>query len=61
MTQYRIVLLGWGGEEISSGFVFAVDDDSACASARRLMHASAAAAAVRVLEGQRLVCSYEEA
>ncbi len=61
MTQYRIVLIADGGRELSSGYLFSSDDDSACASAERLMQSNPEAVAVRVLEGQRVVCSYERA
>ena len=61
MIHYRVVLLGQDGEELSSGYLFAADDDSACDSARRLMRSNPAARPVKVLEGQRLVCSYEQA
>ncbi len=61
MIHYRVILLAQGGEELSSGYLFAADDDSACSSARRLMRSNPAAVAVSVLEGQRLVCSYEQA
>ncbi|HEX4098565.1 MAG TPA: hypothetical protein VHX64_17695 [Caulobacteraceae bacterium] len=61
MTKYRIVLLNDAGEEVSSGYMFAGDDGSACGSAERLMQSTANAASVRVLDGDRLVCSYERA
>ena len=61
MIHYRVILLGRDGEELSSGYLFAADDDSACDSARRLMRARPAAQAVKVLEGERLVCTYQEA
>ncbi len=61
MTQYRVVLLAQGGGELSSGYLFSGDDHSACASAERLMQSNSKAVAVRVLDGERLVCSYERA
>ena len=61
MIHYRVILLGQGGEELSSGYLFAADDDSARDSAQRLMRSNPAAASVRVFENQRLVCSFEQA
>lgn len=61
MIQYRIVLMDAGGAELSSGYMFAADDDGACASAERLMQSQARAMAVQVLKDGRLVCSYERA
>ncbi len=61
MTQYRIVLIGEGGRELGSGYLFSSDDESASASAERLMQSSPQAVAVQVLDGERLVCSYERA
>jgi hypothetical protein len=61
MTRYRIVLLNQAGEEISTGYMFAGDNDSACASAEGLMQSTANAASVRVLDGDQLICSYERA
>ena len=61
MTKYRIVLLDERGEELSSGYMFAGDDASACGSAEQLMRATANAASVRVLDGDRVVCFYERA
>ncbi len=61
MTQYRIILLDAAGAELSSGYVFAADDDGACASAEELMRSRATAMTVRVLKDGRLVCSYERA
>ena len=61
MNHYRVILLGQDGHELSSGYLFAADDDSACDSARRLMRSNPAAEAVRVLEGKRLVCTYQRA
>ncbi len=61
MTQYRIILIGDGGRETGSGYVFSGDDESACASAERLMRSSPQALSVQVRDGDRLVCSYERA
>ncbi len=61
MTQYRIVLIGRDRLELGSGYLFSGDDASACASAERLIQSSPQAAAVRVLDGERLVCSFERA
>jgi hypothetical protein len=61
MTRYRIVLLNERGEELSSGYMFAAADDSACGTAEHLMQTTANAASVRVLDGDRVVCSYERA
>ena len=61
MTQYRIVLIGGDGRELGSGYLFSGDDEGACASAERLIQSSPQAAVVRVLDGERLVCSFERA
>ena len=61
MTQYRIILVGEGGRELGSGYLFSSDDDSARASAERLMGSSPQAVAVHVRDGDRLVCSFERA
>jgi len=61
MTQYRIVLLAENGRELSSGYLFTADDDSACASAQRLMRSNPKAVAVQVLQDQELICRYERA
>ena len=61
MNQYRIVLFAENGSELSSGYVFSVEDDSACASAERLMRSNPKATTVQVFEDQRLVCRYERA
>ena len=59
MTQYRIVLFAEHGRELSSGYLFSGDDESACASAERLMRSNAEATTVQVFEDQRMVCRYE--
>ena len=61
MTQYRIVLFAENGRELSSGYLFSGEDQSACASAERLMHSSADATTVQVFEDQRMVCRYQRA
>jgi hypothetical protein len=61
MTQYRIVLLAENGRELSSGYLFTGDNDSACASAQQLMRSNPEAVAVRVLQDHELICSYERA
>ncbi len=61
MTQYRIILIGEDGRELGSGYLFSSDDQSACASAERLIQSSPQAVAVQVRDGERLVCSYERA
>jgi hypothetical protein len=61
MTQYRIILIGAGGRELGSGYLFSSDDESACASAERLIRSSPEAHSVQVRDGERLVCSYERA
>ena len=61
MTKYRIVLFAEDGRELSSGFAFSGDDESACASAERLMRSRPEATAVQVFQDQRPVCRYERA
>ncbi len=61
MNQYRIIVLDRTGAELSSGYLFALDDDGACASAQRLMHSNERATSVQVLKDRQLVCSYERA
>ncbi len=61
MNQYRVVLMTADGQELSSGYLFSVDDESACASAERLMNSNAQAVAVHVLDGDRRVCSFKRA
>ncbi len=61
MNQYRIVLMSAEGQELSSGYLFSADDDSACASAERLMDSNPQAAAVQVFEAERMVCAYKRA
>ncbi len=61
MNQYRIILLDRTGAELSSGYMFAHDDDGACASAQRLMRSNDKATAVQVLKDGQPVCSYERA
>ncbi len=61
MTQYRVILFGSDGHEISSGYLFSASDGQACASAERLMQSDAKATSVEVRDGERLVCSYERA
>ena len=61
MNQYRIILLGPTGAELSSGYMFAIDDEAACASAQRLMGSNERATAVQVLRDHQLICSYERA
>lgn len=61
MNRYRVVLLAEGGRELSAGYQFSADDEKACASAEHLLRSSPRAMAVRVLDGERLVCTYERA
>ncbi len=61
MNQYRIILLDAQGAELSSGYLFAGEDESACASAERLMDSTAKAMSVEVTCEGRLVCSYQRA
>jgi hypothetical protein len=59
MTQYRVMVIGEGGRELGSGYLFSADDESACASAERLLQSTPKAVAVQVRDGERLVCSFE--
>ena len=61
MTQYRIIMIGEDGRELGSGYLFSSDDQSACASAERLIRSSPEAVAVQVKDGERLVYSCERA
>ncbi|HEY5411003.1 MAG TPA: hypothetical protein VIJ94_09795 [Caulobacteraceae bacterium] len=61
MSQYRIILLGDDGQELSAGYVFSPNDDNACASAERLMSSNPKAVAVLVRKDDQLVCSYQRA
>ncbi len=61
MTQYRITVIGEGGRELGSGYLFSSDDESACASAERLIHSTPKAVEVQVRDGERLVCSFGRA
>ncbi len=61
MTQYRIILLDAVGAELSSGYLFAADDDGACASAKDVMNSNSRATTMQLLKDGRLICNYERA